>query len=144
VLFIVQLESMSPLLTICAGLFQVLKLLVRGELPVIKYCLVLPQRISVSPEESILFRAHHAFPLPCKKEEPAGMGGLDGSLVLFQFTPAQTSKKVIRYHFRSRDVPPSTGVGVSGRANPSNSSQCSREIPPPPEWLFPFSVGGYF
>jgi hypothetical protein len=34
------------------------------------------------------------------------MGGLDGSLVLFQFTPAQTSKKVIRYHFRSRDVPP--------------------------------------
>jgi hypothetical protein len=112
VLFIVQLESMSPLLTICAGLFQVLKLLVRGEPPVIKYCLVLPQRISVSPEESILFRAHHAFPLPCKKEEPAGMGGLDGSLVHPQLIPAQTSKKVIRCHFRSRDVLSSTGVGI--------------------------------
>jgi hypothetical protein len=68
------------------------------------------------------------------------MGGLDGSLVHPQLIPAQTSKKVIRCHCRSRDVLSSTGVGVSGRANPSNSSQCSQEIPPN---LFPFSVGGY-
>jgi hypothetical protein len=113
-------------------LFQVFKPLGRGELLIIKYCLVLPQRSPVSPEESILFRAQHAFPLPCKKEEPAGMGGLDGSLVHPQLIPAQTSKKVIRYHFRSRDVPPTTGVGVSGRANPSNFQPMFTRNPPQP------------
>jgi hypothetical protein len=127
VLFAVQQKSTPSLRTICEGLFQVFKPLGRGELLIIKYCLVLPKRSPVSLKEGTFLRARHGFPLPCMKEEPAGLGGLDGSLVHLQFTPGEVSPALTR----SRDVPPTTGVGVSGRANPSNSSQFTRNPPTP-------------
>jgi hypothetical protein len=96
VLFAVQQESTPSLRTICEGLFQVFKPLGRGELLIIKYCLVLPKRSPVSLKEGTFLRARHGFPLPCMKEEPAGLGGLDGSLVHLQFTPGEVSPALTR------------------------------------------------